>query len=220
VVCNGIHYWARGAFALLTRFLGDGDGGFKVRQFAGHGMGEMQTKGSTVVEVSSEVPLQINFSKIFYEKISASMAVVAHDEDEAKDKILPLFIQNDSGQSVKFWLDRDHCEVRWIVVSGAAVGTSSHRNERSLVGVVQIADAQREQIHGTAATEYFPDQVKYSGATAQTLSLQVSGGWDRLNGLPLNHVGTWLVPLLPKPTHYNIFMSYSVSFTKDYSKVP
>jgi hypothetical protein len=77
------------------------------------------------IEVVSEVPLQINFSKIFYDKLTASMKAVSQS-DEAQDKILPLFIQNDSGQMISIWFgDDDACEV-CIAPAGSQANPTKH----------------------------------------------------------------------------------------------
>ena len=89
--------------------------------------------------------------------------------------------------------------------------------------MMQVASGNKSRLEASQASEYFPDEMGYQQrvrrSVENSLSLQVCGGWDSIEGLPHDRVDTWLIPLHPCPINALVPVVYSVSFDQDNCKV-
>ena len=101
----------------------------------------------------------------------------------------PVVLRNETGQRFRYWVPGD-----------SFPHTLEHGEERSV---------QLESL------TFLPDREDVATSTSQgdhTVSIELPGGWDRIWHLPVNRVGSWVVPLSPTPSNVQVKALFSVQF--------
>ena len=99
----------------------------------------------------------------------------------------PVVLRNETGQRFKYWVPGD-----------PLAHVLEHGEERSV---------QLESL------TFLPDREDVARTHGDhTVSIELPGGWEQIRHLPVNRVGSWVIPLAPSPANVQVKARYSVQF--------
>jgi vacuolar protein sorting-associated protein 13A/C len=122
----------------------------------------------------------------------------------------PFMLRNDTGQSLRYWVSDSHIDDTSSAGSSAPLGQgasgapSTHSGAPTHFDIPPDTERPLDVVAAVRSREYVPQ-------SHSTLSIQLIP-WNPITQLPVSRVGTFLVPLTPKPMDINPKLVYEVTF--------
>ena len=140
----------------------------------------------------------MNVSKIFFNTIKSSVSSWTDDYNNNLNFITnqleySLVIRNCTGSSVSYWVDPEV--------------------------VYQLQDGQEEPL-ATIEQHILSDrEAEIDELANKSITIQIAGGWDALEHLPVNRIGSWVISLTPKPNNGDTRIVYSIEYKDGYKLI-